>query len=217
MSPASYLTAPPRVVVSNLAIRFLWFNTSAIALFVALAAAGSAYAGCGYVHKPPRDGQIGTAPLAIGDSVMYGAAWRLAHHGFESDARCGRSPRGGIYLLQRRKRRGTLPEIVVVALGTNYFITDGQVATMLRVLGRHRTLMLVTPFRSFRPVSNGPMRRAAQRWPRRVTLIDWSRLASSHHYWFWGDGTHMRPLALDHYWRLLRRAVWSRQRGRLVM
>jgi hypothetical protein len=175
-----------------------------------------AQAGCGHVRRPPAEGRIGTAPLAIGDSVMYGAAWRLAHFGFESDALCGRSPRGGLYLLRRRKRRGTLPEIVVVALGTNYFITDRQIAAMLRVLGRRRTLMLVTPFRSWRPVNNAPMRRAARRWPRRTVLIDWSRPASRHPEWFWADGTHMRPRALNSYRRLLQRAAWSRQRGRIV-
>ena len=188
----------------------------ALAMAAALGSSDSAQAGCGHVRLTPAGGQVGTAPLAIGDSVMYGAAWRLAHHGFESDALCGRSPRGGLYVLRNRRRRGTLPEIVVIALGTNYFMTRGQVAAMLRVLGPRRSLMLVTPFRSFRPVNNDPMRYAARRWPHRVTLIDWSRRASRHHYWFWADGTHMRPLALDHYWRLLRRAAWSRQRGKFA-
>jgi len=187
-----------------------------LAVAVVLLGAAPASAGCGYVHRPPRDGQIGTAPLAIGDSVMFGAAWRLAHHGFESDARCGRSPRGGIYLLRRRKRRGTLPEIVVVALGTNFFITDGQIRVMRHVLGPHRTLMLVTPFRSFRPVSGAPMRRAAARHPRQVKLIDWSSLAQRNQHWFWPDGTHLRPIGLDPYWRLFVRAAWSVQRGRFV-
>src|SRR4051812_23828191 len=33
--------------------------------------------GCGYVHLRPRRFGPGTAPLALGDSVMLGAAWRL--------------------------------------------------------------------------------------------------------------------------------------------
>ena len=186
------------------------------AVCATLAGGEVAQAGCGHVKRPPANGRIGTAPLAIGDSVMYGAAWRLGHFGFETDAKCGRSPLGGLYLLRRRERRNTLPEIVVVALGTNFFITERQIAAMLHVLGKQRTLMLVTQFRSFRPVNNAPMRRAARRWPQRIVLIDWSRLASRHHEWFWADGTHMRPRALNSYRRLLQRAAWSRQRGRIV-
>jgi hypothetical protein len=42
---------------------------------------------CGYAHKRPTGAHVGTAPLAIGDSVMLGAASALAHKGFEVDAR----------------------------------------------------------------------------------------------------------------------------------
>ena len=173
-----------------------------------------AEAGCGHVRLAPRGGLPGVAPLAIGDSVMYGAAWKLSHRGFEVDAMCGRSPAGGLFTLRNRRRKGTLPEIVVVALGTNVFPTSRDISRMLRVLGHRRTLMLVTPFRSWRPVGGTAIRRAAQRYSRRIELIDWSSRARFNRQWFWSDGTHLRTAGEFAYARLLRDRAWSRQRGR---
>ena len=72
-------------------------------------AAAPASATCGHERLPARGAPAGVAPLAIGDSVMLGAARPLAHRGFEVDAKCGRSPYGGLFVLRRRHRRHTLP------------------------------------------------------------------------------------------------------------
>jgi hypothetical protein len=171
---------------------------------------------CGYVHLRPSHFRAGVAPLALGDSVMLGAAWRLTHAGFETDTLCGRSPRSGLAVLRRRRHRGTLPEVVVVGLGTNAPMTSRDVAAILRVLGPRRKLMLVTQTRHWRAVSSGPMRHAARRHPRRVAVIDWSALARRHPGWLWGDGTHLRPLGLPGYTRLIHRIAWQPLRGRYV-
>jgi hypothetical protein len=176
-------------------------------------AAAPASATCGHEQLPARGAPAGVAPLAIGDSVMLGAARPLAHRGFEVDAKCGRSPYGGLFVLRRRHRRHTLPETVVMALGTNFFITSRQIGKALRILGRRRTLFLVTPYRSWRAVGNAPIRRAASRRPGRVTMIDWSSLAYGHDWWFQGDGTHLLRPGVAAYTGLLKRAVWARQRA----
>ena len=178
------------------------------------AAPGTALAGCGHVKREPRGGAVGSAPLAIGDSVMLGAAWKLSRKGFEVDAKCGRSPSGGLHVLRRRRARGTLPEIVVVALGTNFFMRSSDIARMRRTLGPRRTLMLVTPFRSGRPVGGAAIRSAGRRHPGRITVIDWSSRARYGRGWFWSDGTHLRDAGERAYARLLHAAAWSRQRGR---
>ena len=170
--------------------------------------------GCGYAHRAPAGARIGTAPFALGDSVMLGAARLLSRKGFEVDARCARNPAEGLSILRQRRRRGTLPQIVVMALGTNIVTSSGDIARMLRAVGRRRTLMLVTPFRSWHPFNTGPMRRAARKRPKRVKLIDWSSRARRNHHWLWGDGTHLRPAGVEAYTRILKRAAWSRQRGR---
>jgi hypothetical protein len=201
------------------AIRARNFGIVALAirnLTRARAAVARAAGGCGYVHLRPRHFRLGSAPLALGDSVMLGAAWRLTRAGFETDTLCGRSPRAGIDVLQRRRRKGTLPEVVVVALGSNAAMTSRDIAAMLRVLGPRRKLMLVTQTRSWRPVGAAPMRLASRRHPARVALIDWSRVARRNPDWLWGDGTHLRPAGLPGYTRLIHRVAWPKLRGRYV-
>lgn len=186
-----------------------------LTLCIALLAAEGAQAfGCGYAHVAPAGGRIGAAPLALGDSVMLGAARQLGRAGFDVDARCARNPTDGVELLRQRRRRGRLPEIVVMALGTNRPVTSHDIAAALRVLGRRRTLMLVTPTRSGRPFHTAPMRRAARRRPGRVALIDWSSRAARNRHWLAGDGTHLTPSGAAAYTRILKRGAWSRQRGR---
>ena len=181
---------------------------------ILLAAEAAQAQGCGYAHRAPAGGRIGAAPLALGDSVKLGAVRELSRRGFEVDARCARHPAEGVQIVRQRRRRGTLPEIVVVALGTNIAMSSRDIARMLRAAGRRRTLMLVTPYRSWQPFHTQPMRRAARRHPRRVKLIDWSRRASRNRHWIWSDGTHLRPAGVDAYTRILKRAAWSRLRGR---
>jgi len=168
-----------------------------------------AHATCGHVKRAPGASAVGTAPLAIGDSVMIDAARPLARAGFEVNAKCGRSPRGGLIVLRRRRDRGTLPKKVVLALGTNWWVTSGHIRRARRILGPRRTLFLVTPYRSWRAVSNGPMRRAARR-RRRVRLVDWSAAAYGHSDWFQADGTHLRRSGVRAYTRLLKRRVGVR-------
>jgi hypothetical protein len=175
---------------------------------------GAQAIGCVYAHRDPAGARVGAAPLALGDSVMLGAADVLAQKGFEVDARCARAPSEGLSILRQRRRRGTLPEIVVMALGTNVAITSRDIGRMLGVVGRRRTLMLVTPFRAWHPFHTRPMRRVAREQPKRVKLIDWSRRASRNRQWFIRDGTHLRPAGLKVYTRMLKRAAWSRQRAR---
>ena len=186
-----------------------------VTICITLLAAEAAQAiDCGFAHKRPTGARVGTAPLAIGDSVMLGAASALAHKGFEVDARCARNPAEGLGILRQRRRRGTLPEIVVMALGTNIAISTRDLRQMLRAVGHRRTLMLVTPFRSWHPFHTHPMRRVARHHPKRVKLIDWSARATGNRQWFWSDGTHLRPTGVEVYSRMLKRAAWSRLRGR---
>jgi hypothetical protein len=186
-----------------------------VTICITLLAAEAAQAiNCGYAHRRPTGAHVGTAPLAIGDSVMLGAAAALSHKGFEVDARCARTPQEGLSILRQRRRRRTLPEIVVMALGTNIVISTRDIERMLHAVGRRRTLMLVTPFRSWHPFHTQPMRRIARRHPKRTKLIDWSARASGNRQWFWSDGTHLRPSGVEVYSRMLKRAAWSRLRGR---
>jgi hypothetical protein len=187
-------------------------TVAGIATALAITAPPAA-ANCGHARLEPQSAPAGVAPLAIGDSVMIDAARPLARAGFEVDAKCGRSPRGGVYVLRQRRRKRTLPESVVIALGTNFWIERAHIMRMLRILGPRRTLFLVTPYRSWRAVGNGPIRAASRSRPGRVALVDWSSRAYGNGHWFRGDGTHLRRAGVRAYRRILGSAVWARQRG----
>jgi hypothetical protein len=181
-------------------------------LVIALAAlalvAPPAGACCIRVHVGPRSVEKAVPPpLAIGDSVMIAAARRLAHAGFEVDAREGRFMRHALQILHTRKRKGARPKVVVVAIGTNYPATFVQIRRALALLGPHRTLALVTPKRSWRGIGGPAIRRAARHWPHRVKVLDWVGYSAPHPGWFWSDGTHLRPSGARGFTRLLRTAL----------
>src|SRR3954447_18551737 len=182
----------------------------ALSAAAALAAAAQpAGACCRRVHLLPHGDATHARwpPLAIGDSVMIPAARRLARSGFEVDAREGRFMRSAIKMLAKRKRRHRRPHLVVVALGTNYPATYGEIRRALRLLGPGRVLAMVTPWRSYRALDSGASWHAKRRHPHRVRVVDWAAAAAGHSSWFRGDGTHLRPAGARAYARVLRAAL----------
>ena len=167
--------------------------------------------GCGYAHLKPKRGATERPPLAVGDSVMIGAAPQLRAAGIEVEARCARRPREGLNLLTRRRRRGTLPRAVILGLGTNIPLSGEDIARARRIVGPRRALILVTPLRSGQPFFAGRMRRAARRHTS-VSLVDWAKAARGRGDWLWGDRTHLRPEGAEAYARLIRRNVFRRGR-----
>jgi hypothetical protein len=180
-----------------------------LALALLVAAPGVSDACCIRAHLFPRgyDRHAPPPPLAIGDSVMLGAARQLAHAGFEVDAREGRFMRSALRILRTRRRTHRRPRVVVVGMGTNAPATPHEIARALRLLGPGRKLALVTPKRSWRGIGSGPIWRAARLHPHRVRVLDWVAYSAAHPEWFWGDGTHLRPRGARAYTRLLRQVI----------
>src|SRR4051812_34642944 len=120
------------------------------AIAVLLIAAAPAGACCRGAHLYPRGYRASDPPppLAIGDSVMLGAARPLARAGFEVTAREGRFMRPARAIRRRRRRTGRRPRVVLVAIGTNAPARYREIRAALRLLGRGRRLVLVTPKRS---------------------------------------------------------------------
>jgi hypothetical protein len=181
---------------------------------------------CGGVKRfhTHRDVGPGGPPLAIGDSVMFGAGKQLAAEGFEVDVRGCRQMSEGLRVLKKRRRADTLPEVVVVALGANWTIEPSEVRAALHILGRRRTLGLVTP----REDGGGSgsdasvVRAAGRHYPNRVKVFDWVAYSRGHGDWFGGDGLHLGPAGARGLARLLRGAFklitplhdrWSRLGG----
>jgi hypothetical protein len=174
----------------------------------ALLGAGPAQAACGGVEhfSPTKLRRPGRAPLAIGDSVMLGAAHELAGAGFEVDVHGCRQMGEGLGVIAARERAGTLPDVVVVALGTNWTISTSEIRTALHVLGPARVLGMVTPREAGGGASSDQavIRAAGQRWPVRVKVLDWVAYSSGHD-WTW-DGMHLKPEGAAAFTRLLSRA-----------
>ena len=172
------------------------------------AGAPAAEAACGGVQhfQPTKLRRPGPPPLAVGDSVMLGAAPQLRRGGFEIDVRGCRQMSEGLGVLSARRAAGSLPDVVVVALGTNWTVTTTQIRAALRILGPNRVLGLVTPPEVGGVASSdqAAIRAAGRHWKLRVKVLDWVA-QSAGRSWTW-DGMHLKPEGAVAYARLLSRA-----------
>jgi hypothetical protein len=161
--------------------------------------------------QPTKLRPSGVPPLAVGDSVMLGAAPQLRRRGFEVDVRGCRQMSEGLGVLSARRSAGSLPSRVVIGLGTNWTVTTSQIRSALRILGRRRVLGLVTPPEVGGVASSDQrvIRAAGRRWPERVKVLDWVA-RSAGKGWTW-DGMHLKPAGAVAYAKLLSRAFeWRR-------
>jgi hypothetical protein len=176
---------------------------------VLVAAAPIAEAACGGVvaARSKRNLAKGPEPLAIGDSVMLLAVKALARAGYNTNARGCRQWSEGHRILRRKKRAGRLPRLVVMALGTNWYITRDEIGRTRRMLGRKRVLAIVTPRD---PGGSGDAKRiraAGRAHPRRIKVIDWVRFSRGHGGWFGGDGIHLTYTGVENYVRCIKRSL----------
>lgn len=174
------------------------------------AAAPAAEAGCGGVQTARSTQNLvkGPEPFVIGDSVMLLAVKPLARAGFNVNAQGCRWWKHGHAILRRKKRQGTLPRLVVIALGANWVLTREEIGRTRRLLGRRRVLAVVTPRESGGRVGPDATRvRAAARAHRNVVLLDWVKYSRGHGSWFSGDGLHLTWTGVRHYVRCIRQAL----------
>jgi hypothetical protein len=181
-------------------------RSSAVVAVAALSLVpGAAQACCIGIHlNPPHHARAsGSPPLAIGDSVLLGAAHEVAREGFEVDAREGRFMRNALKVLRHLRRDHRRPPVVVIAIGTNFPATPDEIRSALHLLHHNQTLAFVTPKRSGSGLPSGALWSAHRRHPRRVRVLDWLSFSAGHADWFYGDGTHLRPVGARAYARLL--------------
>jgi hypothetical protein len=163
--------------------------------------AAAAACGASQHHGPVANDRPGPAPLAVGDSVMLGAVPQLRRAGFEVNARGCRQMGDGVELLA--SLRGSLPDVVVVALGYNWTISIEEIRRALIILGPRRVLGMVTP-RGEYASARAAIHAAGRRWPARVKVLRWAA-RSTGKPWTW-DGLHLTPAGARGFARLLSNA-----------
>lgn len=173
-----------------------------------LAVCGSAF-GCNAAKRSAaahaRPAAAGRAPLEVGDSTSIFAAPVLGRLGIESDAHGCRSFGQGLGIIGARRRAGTLPGVVVLALVANAGVSRAQIRSALHITGPSRVLALVTAPKS--GAGDAVLRAAARAHRDRILLVDWAAYSAGHGGWFGGDGLHVGQPGADAFARLIRRRI----------
>jgi peptidoglycan/LPS O-acetylase OafA/YrhL len=147
--------------------------------------------------------------LALGDSVMLGAATQLSADGFTVDAAESRGFVNGLDTLQQLKEQDRLGDVVVVHLGTNGSIATSDMTAMMETLADVPQVLLVTVDvpRDYTAGNNGLIYDAANTYPN-VSLLDWAGLADScPGDCVYSDGFHLRTDGQVYYAALISGAL----------
>lgn len=196
--------------------RLLAVVCAAVALLVVTAGFGYISPGvyppeCGTQHEvvATRHPKGQRPPWAIGDSTMLLAIYNLAAEGYDADAQGCREYADTLELIRERKAAGTLPHMVVMALGADGTVTHNEIGVSLGLLCCSDLLVLVTP----RELGGGSgadaetMRQEARRHPGRTVLLDWVKYSAGHPSWFQPDGLHLTTDGATAFARLLAQAL----------
>lgn len=146
----------------------------------------------------------GSGILAVGDSVMLGAAdaLRATLPGVTVDAAVGRQFSEGLSIVLSLAESGDLPGTVVFHLGTNGTVGAGRCDELMQILG-DRTVVLVNVHvpRSWEATNNDVLAACAARHGAR--LVDWHTNATG----LAGDGYHMGSSGAGQYAALVAAAL----------
>lgn len=129
------------------------------------------------------------SPLVVGDSVTVAAGRYLGGAGFNVDAVACRMWVHGLEVLSARR----LPDLVVVALGSNGDTTPEDLQRALELVGPFGRLVLVLPKAlGGAPDRDGKLMRAfAEAYPDQVGTLDWPAYSAGKRGWFASDGLHL--------------------------
>jgi len=153
------------------------------------------------IHQSDR-----LAPFVVGDSVTVPAGDSLGEMGFAVDAVACRTFAQGLEVMAART---TLPDLVVMALGTNGTVSGAELDQALELVGPFARLMLVVG----KDVGGGVdpdgrlMRAFAQAHPDQVTIIDWFAYSGGHSDWFAPDKLHLTTAGAQGFAQMIGEAV----------
>ena len=175
-----------------------------VAAGTALVCAASAQAGCADVFSKVRQ-RDQLAPLVVGDSVTVAAGDYLGERGFAVDAVACRTFAQGLEVMASRR----LPDLVVVALGSNAAVSGPELGRALELVGPVARLVLVLPNKlGGGPDPDGRIMRAFEgAHPDQVGVLDWPAYSAGHASWFAPDGLHLTTDGARAFTQLIGEAV----------
>jgi hypothetical protein len=147
--------------------------------------------------------------VALGDSVMLGAAEELQARGFQVDALQSRQMKAFVPTMQTLKDNGTFGSVVVVHLGTNGGFSQETLDSMLATLADVPVVLLLTgkADRGWIADNNARLRAAPATHPN-VTVVDWEVLsASCEGRCFYDDGIHLTQSGQNFYADMIGRVL----------
>jgi peptidoglycan/LPS O-acetylase OafA/YrhL len=133
--------------------------------------------------------------LAIGDSVMLGAAPELSKYGITVDAKKSRPFKAALEIVNYVKSIGALGDEVVIHLGTNSGTTADTMDAIFTALADVDRVVVLTnavPNHKWEEGNNTLIRALPDKFPN-VTVVDWKLLVDPNPDWVYDDGTHLRP------------------------
>ncbi len=145
------------------------------------------------------------AKLALGDSVMRGAAPSLLEQGFLVDAVESRQFTDGADAIETLNQQGRLGDVVVVHLGTNGFIDANDMTRMMEALAGVPQVLLLTidVDRQWTAGNNALVYDAVNTYPN-VFLLDWlGNAPACPGDCFASDGFHLRADGQKYYAALI--------------
>ncbi len=148
---------------------------------------------------PPTAG--GFPLVALGDSVMLGAAEELQARGFQVDAQVSRQMKDFVPTMQVLRDNGTFGSVVVIHLGTNGAFSQETLEQMLATVADVPVVLLLTgkADRGWIGGNNERLRAVPTSHPN-VTVVDWQVLsAGCSGRCFYDDGIHLTQSGQDYY------------------
>jgi peptidoglycan/LPS O-acetylase OafA/YrhL len=160
---------------------------------------------------PPTTVSAPIHTIAIGDSVMLGAAPQLKDVlGSDSyvDAHVGRQFKEASSMIDWFAASGKLGQVVIVHLGNNGTVNADTVDDVLDRLGTVPRVVVVNVRvdRSWQDSVDATLAARVPAHPNAV-LLDWYAASDGHPEYFYDDGTHLRPDGAAAYAALIKSVV----------
>lgn len=147
--------------------------------------------------------------LAIGDSVMLGAAQILTDRGITVDALKSRPFRQALEIANYVKSINRLGEFVIIHLGTNNYVDQKTLDEIMVPLEGVDLVLFLTahvPTRAWQDPNNALIRAMPNAYGN-VKVLDWYQIAEEHPEYLYGDKVHLNNEGQKVYADLIMQAI----------